>query len=172
MAPVLSDLKWPWRSFTSCRPFQVQSVEHLRSILPEFNWPHARVVPQWQLGFLSSSVKLHYYGRRTISEKLFEIGFGATMPLLSNYFDLLFYLPKDVVPGSKVKMRGHFCTQYLRPPQLSAPGLVPSETLSETLALRKILPQHADHSKCCQLSSTDDLSQFIIPCIHLCVNVS
>ena len=28
-----SDLEWPWRSFTGCRPFQMQSVEHLCSIL-------------------------------------------------------------------------------------------------------------------------------------------
>ena len=41
------------------------------------------------MGFLSSSVKLHYYGRRTISGKLLVFGFVATMRLLSNYFDLL-----------------------------------------------------------------------------------
>ena len=40
------------RSFPVCRPFQVQSIEHLCSILPDFNWQHARAVPQQQLGFL------------------------------------------------------------------------------------------------------------------------
>ena len=39
----------------------------------------------------SSSVKLHYYGRRTISGKLLAIGFAATMRLLSSYFDLFFH---------------------------------------------------------------------------------
>ena len=38
----------------------------------------------------SSSVNLHYYRRRTISEKLLVICFAATMQLFSNYFDLLF----------------------------------------------------------------------------------
>ena len=40
--------------------------------------------------WFSSSVKLQYAGRRTISGKLLAIGFAATMRLLSNYFDLLF----------------------------------------------------------------------------------
>ena len=31
----VSDLELPWRSFPGCRPFQVQSVEHLHSILPD-----------------------------------------------------------------------------------------------------------------------------------------
>ena len=43
------------------------------------------------LFFLSSSVKLHCCGRRTISGKLLAFGFVATMRLLSNYFDLLSY---------------------------------------------------------------------------------
>jgi len=47
-----------------------------------------RAVPQRQLGFLSSSLKLR--GRRTISGKLPAFGFVATTWLLSNYFDLLF----------------------------------------------------------------------------------
>jgi len=40
---------------------------------------------------LIASVKLHYYGRRTISGKLLAFGFCfvTTMQLLSNYFDLL-----------------------------------------------------------------------------------
>jgi len=38
-------------------------------------------------------VKLHYYGRRTISGKLLAFGFAATLRLLSNYFDLLFIFP-------------------------------------------------------------------------------
>ena len=59
--------------------------------LPDFNWQHACAVPQRQLGFLSSSVKLH--GRRTISGKLLAFGFVATMRLLSNYFDLLYFTP-------------------------------------------------------------------------------
>ena len=42
-------------SFAGCRPFQVQSVEHLCSILPDFNWQRARAVPQRQLGFLYRS---------------------------------------------------------------------------------------------------------------------
>jgi len=46
------ELNWPWRLYPSCRPFQVQSIEHLCSILPDFNWQRARVVPQRQLGFL------------------------------------------------------------------------------------------------------------------------
>ena len=46
--------------------------------------------PLRQLGFLSSSAKLH--GRRTISGKLLTFGFVATMRLLSNYFDLLYIL--------------------------------------------------------------------------------
>ena len=56
MAPVLltlDDLEGHFpRSFPLCRPFQVQSVEHLCSILPDFNWQRARVVSQRQLGFL------------------------------------------------------------------------------------------------------------------------
>ena len=56
MAPVLvtlNDLEGHClRSFPICRPFQVQSIKHLCSILPDFNWQHARVVPQRQLGFL------------------------------------------------------------------------------------------------------------------------
>ena len=37
--------QWPWRSFAGCRPFQMQSVEHLCSILHDFNWQCARTVP-------------------------------------------------------------------------------------------------------------------------------
>ena len=37
----------------------------------------------------SSSAKLQYYERRTISGKVHAIGFAATMRLLSNYSDLL-----------------------------------------------------------------------------------
>ena len=37
-----SDLEWPWRSFTGCRPFLMQSVEHLCSILHDFKWLCAR----------------------------------------------------------------------------------------------------------------------------------
>ena len=48
----VNDLIWPWRSFASCRPFQVQSVKHLCSILPDFYWQRACAVPQRQLGFL------------------------------------------------------------------------------------------------------------------------
>ena len=48
----VSDLKWPWWSFAGCRPFEVQSVEHLCSILPSFNCQRACVVCQQQLGFL------------------------------------------------------------------------------------------------------------------------
>ena len=57
MAPVLSvsDLKWPRRSFDGFRPFQVQSVEHLYSIVPDFYWHRARAVPRRQLSFLFSS---------------------------------------------------------------------------------------------------------------------
>ena len=106
MSPVLSYLKWPWRSFTVCRPFQVQSVEHLCSILPDFNWPRARAVPQRQLGFLSSSVKLHYYGRRTISGKLLATGFAATMRLLSNKF----LMPENL--GSSLSPDGATCVVY------------------------------------------------------------
>ena len=47
-----SDFEWPWRSFPGCRSFEVQSVEHLCSILPDLNWEHARAVPERQLGFL------------------------------------------------------------------------------------------------------------------------
>ena len=78
----------PCRSFPCCRPFPVQSVEHFYSILSDFNSQRARAAPQWQLGFSSSSVKLH--GRRTISGKLLVFGFVTTMQLLPNYFDLLF----------------------------------------------------------------------------------
>ena len=42
----VSDLKWPSRSFAGCRPFQVQAVEHLCSILPDFSWQRPRAVPQ------------------------------------------------------------------------------------------------------------------------------
>ena len=38
MAAYGSDLEWPWRSFTACRPFQMQPAEHLCSILHDFNW--------------------------------------------------------------------------------------------------------------------------------------
>ena len=34
--------QWPWRSFTGCRLFQMESVEHLCSILHEFYWQCAR----------------------------------------------------------------------------------------------------------------------------------
>jgi len=38
LAVTLNDLwPWPWRSFTDCRPFQIQPVEHLCSILYDFN---------------------------------------------------------------------------------------------------------------------------------------
>ena len=40
-----SDLEWPWRSLIGCRPFQMQSVKHLCSILHDFNWQRARTVP-------------------------------------------------------------------------------------------------------------------------------
>jgi len=44
MAPVLvtlNDLEGHFpRSLPFSRPFQVQSVTHLRSILPDFNWQH------------------------------------------------------------------------------------------------------------------------------------
>ena len=89
-ATTVTDLERPWRSFPCCRPFQVQSVEHLCSILPDFNWQRDRASPQRQLGFLSSSVKLH--GRTTVSEKLLALGFAATMRLLSNYLDLLYQI--------------------------------------------------------------------------------
>ena len=69
----------------------------LCSILPDFNWQCARAVPERQLGFLSSSVKLHCYGRRTISGKLLAFGFVATMRLFSNYFDLLLLLVIDKI---------------------------------------------------------------------------
>jgi len=46
------------RSFPVCRPFQVQSIERLCSILPDFNWQHARAVPQRQLGFLYAWMSL------------------------------------------------------------------------------------------------------------------
>ena len=56
MAPVLvtlNDLEGDFpRSFSLCRPFQVQSVAHLCSILPDFNSQRTRAVPQRQLGFL------------------------------------------------------------------------------------------------------------------------
>ena len=37
--------QWPWRSFTGCRPFQMQSVGHLCSILHDFNRQCACMVP-------------------------------------------------------------------------------------------------------------------------------
>ena len=58
---------------SGCRPFQVQSVDHLCSIWPDFNWHRARAVPQRQLGFLSPSVKLR--GWTTISGKMLACGF-------------------------------------------------------------------------------------------------
>jgi len=36
--------QWLWRSFTGCRPFQMQFVEHLCSILHDVNWQHACTV--------------------------------------------------------------------------------------------------------------------------------
>ena len=39
----------------------------------------------------SSSVKLNYYGRRTISGKILAIGFAATMRFLSNYLHLFLF---------------------------------------------------------------------------------
>ena len=92
----VSDFEWPWRSFVGAIH---RTFVH---ILPHFNWQRAHAVPQRQLGFLSSSVKLHCYGRRTISGKLLAIGFAATIRLLSNYFDLLFtdvvYTTMDIEP--------------------------------------------------------------------------
>jgi len=41
------------------------------------------VLQRQQLGFLSASVKLYYYGRRTISGYLLAFDFVATMRLLS-----------------------------------------------------------------------------------------
>ena len=35
--------QWLWRSLTGCKPFQMQSVEHLCNILRDFNWQCARV---------------------------------------------------------------------------------------------------------------------------------
>ena len=52
-------LKWPWRSFASCSLFQVQSVEHLYSILLDFNCQRACPVPQRQLTFLRYSCLNH-----------------------------------------------------------------------------------------------------------------
>ena len=40
-----------------CRPFQMQSVEHLCSILHDFNWQRARTVPLHQQSFLLTWVK-------------------------------------------------------------------------------------------------------------------
>jgi len=41
---ILNDLKGH-SHFTGCRPFQMQSVEHLCSSLHDFNWQCARTVP-------------------------------------------------------------------------------------------------------------------------------
>ena len=91
MAPVLvtlNDLEGHSpRSFPVCRPFQLQSVEHVCSILSDFNWQRARAVPQRQLGFLyqhsSISCGMWITTIKTISGKLLAIGFAATMQLLS-----------------------------------------------------------------------------------------
>ena len=55
----VSGLKWPWRSFTGCRPFRV-FVEYLCSILPDFNWQRVRAVLQRQLGFLLNVLKCRF----------------------------------------------------------------------------------------------------------------
>jgi len=58
------------RSFTSCRPFQAQSVEHLYKILPDFNWQRARAVHRRQLGFLYSiayELLNYFYPKHTIT---------------------------------------------------------------------------------------------------------
>ena len=66
MAPVLvtlNDLEGhsPVAGLFKCNPSNI-----LCSNLPDFNRQRTRAVPQRQLGFLSSSLKLHYYGRRII----------------------------------------------------------------------------------------------------------
>ena len=73
----VADLKWPWRSFTGCRPFQVHSVKHLCSILPVFNWQHARMVPQRQ-GDSTQNVEFMSVGyirkKREVSHRLSHFG--------------------------------------------------------------------------------------------------
>jgi len=93
----VGDLKWPWRSFAGCRPFQVQFVKHLCSILPDFNWHRVRAVPLRQLGFLyqmlfslvSKMVELKE------NEKWFSVSviiYWRRFGLLSIFFDLLFFI--------------------------------------------------------------------------------
>ena len=69
-------------TLAGCQIFQVQSVEHLCSILPDFNWQRARAVPQLQLGFLPIFVQfcwnkydhtpIHHYCDKRISATFLE----------------------------------------------------------------------------------------------------
>jgi len=45
MAATTVTLNGLWRSFTGCRPFKMQSIEHLWCILHDFNWQCTRTVP-------------------------------------------------------------------------------------------------------------------------------
>ena len=61
--------EWPWRSFTGCRSFQMQSVQHLWSILHDFSWQCDRTVPLHYQSFLSSLWWISYSARNIKIEK-------------------------------------------------------------------------------------------------------
>ena len=104
MAPVLvtlNDLEGHSpRSFPVCRPFQVQSVEHLCSILPDFNWQHARAVSQRQLGFL-----LHKHSTKLPALENVKI---PLLQIFSRFYTIWFY------SGRLSGGNGHFGPKTVR----------------------------------------------------------
>ena len=88
----VGDLEWFWRSFPGSRSFKVEFVEHLCSILPDFNWQRAHAVYQRQLGFLYYAVlysvwHLHSLGQSVLSH-LCIVSKCQNITLLTNYYFL------------------------------------------------------------------------------------
>ena len=105
MAPVLvtlNDLEGhSLRSFPVCRPFQVQSIEHLCSIFPDFNWQHARAVLQRQLGFLCVLVAAR--GVHLLLLVRFLLSLLPGMPSICHH-NVLMHCSKSVADTEVVKM--------------------------------------------------------------------
>ena len=71
------------KSFTGCRPFQVHCVEHLCSILPDFNWQLACMFPQRQLGFVSHCILWNAFNVTILSITLNHLYDHKNLPLFS-----------------------------------------------------------------------------------------
>ena len=105
----------------------------------------------------SSSVNLHYYGRRTISEKLLAIGFAATMRLLSNYFDLLFCCSRyGFSTGDLFKVTPTVIHKHCRSP-------ISCELRSVTLVLLEMISVR--DGAFCLHQFDDDVVKSLIECI-------